>query len=438
MPPQVVSSEQRRWVLPGRPAALAIVLAALLGSGCASGDAEPAAPGDDPGAAVPAASAGTAPETADSTSPDAEAGAGSQALTTPPAQPQAPPAARPQAPPVQPQQPPVQPQAPPVQPQAPPVQQQASQSSAARTFPPPEVWEALRQCESQGDYGFVHPSGDYFGAYQFTIATWDRLANQRYTSLLGVLPSEASPADQDRMAYYLWFESGQARWPACSHVFSGDPPAGTTEVSEAADPPEVADPSEVTDVVGMADVAETSGANGSAAVTEEAVGGEPFEPRLEDRLPPSPPPPATDTVTPTTTTAPPTTTTTTTAPPPTTTTTTTAPTSTNTPTEVDPSMQPAVPPDVSDFPTPEQWAALRSCESNGNYRAVSSNGLYYGAYQFWPDTWDYIAARSYPRLVGVLPSAATTHDQDRMAYRLWEERADEPWPVCGRHLRAGG
>ena len=100
-------------------------------------------------------------------------------------------------------------------------------------------------------------------------------------------------------------------------------------------------------------------------------------------------------------------------------------------------MQPAIPPDVEGFPTPEQWEALRFCESSGNYRAVSRNGLYYGAYQFWPDTWDFVAKRNYPRLVGILPSAATTHDQDRMAYRLWEERGDQPWPVCGRYLRPG-
>ena len=88
------------------------------------------------------------------------------------------------------------------------------------------------------------------------------------------------------------------------------------------------------------------------------------------------------------------------------------------------------------FPTPEQWEALRFCESSGNYRAVSPDGRFHGAYQFWRDTWDFVARRNYPRLVGVLPSAATPQDQDRMAYRLYEGRGAQPWPVCGRYLVA--
>ncbi|MYE67440.1 MAG: hypothetical protein F4236_04560 [Acidimicrobiia bacterium] len=262
-------------------------------------------------------------------------------------------------------------------------------TSGVRTFPASEVWEALRQCQSQGDYGFEHPSGQHFGAYQFTVATWDRLATQRYTDLLGVLPSEATPADQDRMAYYLWIESGPARWPACSHVFTGDPPP----VAAAA-----------------------SGADQAAPPTEATPEGVPA-----DTLPAevATPPPAAEDVQPEESAA------------------TTA--DSDLPVlSLDPADQPAVPPDVAGFPTPEQWEALRFCESSGNYGAVSPDRRYYGAYQFWPDTWDSVAGRNYPRLLGILPSAATTHDQDRMAYRLWEERGDQPWPVCGRHLRTGG
>ena len=266
------------------------------------------------------------------------------------------------------------------------------------------MWEALRQCESQGDYGFVHPSGQYFGAYQFTVATWDRLAGQRYTELLGVLPAEAAPADQDRMAYYLWIESGSAPWPACRHVFSGEPPPdGTAAPATAPASPPDPPPDEG-----------DGGENPAPAPSSEETAG--ADPDGEDA---SGPPPtgdagersdgAPDTTQPQGTPEP----------------------------EVDPSLQPAIPPDVPGFPTPEQWADLRHCESSGNYRAVSPDDRYYGAYQFWPDTWDFVASRNYPRLVGILPSAATTHDQDRMAYRLWEERGDQPWPVCGRHLRPG-
>jgi hypothetical protein len=268
-------------------------------------------------------------------------------------------------------------------------------ASGTREFPSNSVWEALRQCQSQGDYGFVHPSGEYFGAYQFTVATWDRLARQRYTDLLGILPSEADPAEQDRMAYYLWIESGHARWPACSHVFTGAPaPDGDGGVSPPPPPvPEENAPAEPGASQGPDAAGETAtpGDDGSAGTGTPEEAGTPA----------------------TTTTSP-----------------------ADLPQlEIDPSVQPAIPPDVAGFPTEEQWEALRSCESNGNYQAVSRNGRFFGAYQFWPETWDSVARRNYPRLEGILPSAATPQDQTRMAYRLWEERGDQPWPVCGRHLR---
>ena len=258
---------------------------------------------------------------------------------------------------------------------------------AGRPFPSSAVWGALRQCQSQGDYGFVHPSGQYFGAYQFTVATWDRLAGQRYTHLLGVLPSDAAPEDQDRMAYYLWQESGPARWPACGHVFTGDPPPaepGTVGV----DPPAAATSGGSDgDEAGTDTGGETPSPTAPAGETD--TGGEVLHPEDLPSL------------------------------------------------EIDPSVQPAFPPDTEGFPTPEQWEALRHCESTGNYQAVNSRRIYFGAYQFWPDTWDSLARRHWPRLVGVLPSAATPQDQTRMAYKLYEERGDQPWPVCGRYLRAG-
>ena len=359
--------------------AAVVAVAVLLGSACGSDGAEPADPNPAPAtsAAAQPAPAGEGVETAAGAeaAPPASGDTVGPAPPEEPAQAAAPPAPSPQPPPGPSPQPPPGPSPQPLV---------HLDTSGVRTFPEPEVWEALRQCESLGDYGFVHPSGEYFGAYQFTVATWDRLARQRYTELQGILPSEAAPADQDRMAYYLWIESGHARWPACSHVFTGDPP------------PE------------------------QPASDEGVVAGVPFEPAPgDDEALPAPPPgaePAESGETGVTTTTSP----------------------ADLPAlDIDPAMQPAIPPDVEGFPTPEQWEALRLCESSGNYRAVSRNNRYYGAYQFWPDTWDFVARRNYPRLVGILPSAATTHDQDRMAYRLWEERGDQPWPVCGRYLRPG-
>jgi hypothetical protein len=109
-------------------------------------------------------------------------------------------------------------------------------------------------------------------------------------------------------------------------------------------------------------------------------------------------------------------TTTTTAPPPTT----TAPTTT----------VEAAPPASGD-PTPNQWAALRQCESSGNYTVVSANGRYRGAYQFSQATWDGVARMHASSLVGVDPAAANPADQDAMALALWRQSGWSPWPHCG-------
>jgi hypothetical protein len=86
-------------------------------------------------------------------------------------------------------------------------------------------------------------------------------------------------------------------------------------------------------------------------------------------------------------------------------------------------------------PTAAQWAALRNCESGGNYAAISANGLYFGAYQFHPGTWDSTASYAgRGDLVGVRPDHAAPSDQDAMARALYDRRGSSPWPHCGRHL----
>ena len=47
-----------------------------------------------------------------------------------------------------------------------------------------------------------------------------------------------------------------------------------------------------------------------------------------------------------------------------------------------------------------QLARLRQCESGGNYRISSASGAYRGAYQFHRGTWNSVASRHYPYLVG--------------------------------------
>lgn len=75
------------------------------------------------------------------------------------------------------------------------------------------VLACIRRRESGGNYSIVSANGLYYGAYQFMRSTWDstaRLAGR--TELVGVVPSQASPADQDAMALFLYRRSGSAPW----------------------------------------------------------------------------------------------------------------------------------------------------------------------------------------------------------------------------------
>jgi uncharacterized protein YabE (DUF348 family) len=62
----------------------------------------------------------------------------------------------------------------------------------------------------------------------------------------------------------------------------------------------------------------------------------------------------------------------------------------------------------------QEWLRkLRECESGGNYQTNTGNG-FYGAYQFMISTWDSVARRVRPDLVGVRPDRASAPDQDYM------------------------
>jgi hypothetical protein len=92
---------------------------------------------------------------------------------------------------------------PPPPPPAPPVR---VATAPARSLANP--WSALRQCESNGNYGENSGNG-YYGAYQFTLGTWRSLG-------LGGLPSQAAPATQDQAAQQLQARRGWGQWPACA------------------------------------------------------------------------------------------------------------------------------------------------------------------------------------------------------------------------------
>ena len=110
--------------------------------------------------------------------------------------------------------------------------------------------------------------------------------------------------------------------------------------------------------------------------------------------------------------------------------------------EAAPSVTDALPPEPTPAPvvappgtSASQWAALRECESGGDYSITNPSGKYRGAYQFDRSTWNSIAERHAPALVGVDPASASPADQDALAFALYSERGARPWPHCGRHLR---
>ena len=71
--------------------------------------------------------------------------------------------------------------------------------------------------ESGGDYHAISPDCLYFGAWQFLRSTWDSTARASDRPwLAGVVPSDASPADQDYIAAVLWHDGrGCSHWGAC-------------------------------------------------------------------------------------------------------------------------------------------------------------------------------------------------------------------------------
>lgn len=73
----------------------------------------------------------------------------------------------------------------------------------------------------------------------------------------------------------------------------------------------------------------------------------------------------------------------------------------------------------------ETLEAIADCESGGDPEIVSSSGLYYGKYQFSPDTWESVGGKG-------LPSEASEAEQDYRAALLYERSGPGQWPVCGQ------
>jgi uncharacterized protein YabE (DUF348 family) len=69
-------------------------------------------------------------------------------------------------------------------------------------------WAALAQCESGGNPKAVNPAGPYYGLYQFDVGTWQSNGGSG-------IPTDASPAEQTRVAQNLYNARGAAPWPVC-------------------------------------------------------------------------------------------------------------------------------------------------------------------------------------------------------------------------------
>ena len=79
---------------------------------------------------------------------------------------------------------------------------------------------------------------------------------------------------------------------------------------------------------------------------------------------------------------------------------------------------------------PAVLAQIAECESGGDITAVSSNGMYYGKYQFSKSTWKANGGQ------GTNPTEASEAEQDRVATKLYKAEGLDPWPACGSKIDA--
>ncbi len=76
-----------------------------------------------------------------------------------------------------------------------------------RIDPTQAQWEALRHCESSGNYR-VNTGNGYYGAYQFDQTTWESVGGSGR-------PHWAEPEMQDARARLLYARRGPQPWPIC-------------------------------------------------------------------------------------------------------------------------------------------------------------------------------------------------------------------------------
>ncbi|MEU2000631.1 transglycosylase family protein [Rhodococcus sp. NPDC019627] len=99
----------------------------------------------------------------------------------------------------------------------------------------PHNWDAVAECESGGDWTIDTGNG-YYGGLQFLPETWKSHGGKGD-------PSEASRAEQIRIAEKVLQSQGVGAWPDCGQYLT-DP----VEVPETNEPPETPDVGEVPEV----------------------------------------------------------------------------------------------------------------------------------------------------------------------------------------------
>lgn len=74
------------------------------------------------------------------------------------------------------------------------------------------------------------------------------------------------------------------------------------------------------------------------------------------------------------------------------------------------------------------WGKIAQCESGGNARAVSPNGLYRGLYQISASTWAAYGGTSY----AARPDLASPSQQLAVAQKIQQGQGWNAWPTCSR------
>lgn len=201
--------------------------------------------------------------------------------------------------------------------------------------------------------------------------------------------------------------------PDLSQVELASPPASASEVVVTTPPVDDADLTRWSAVVDLDRLPAPPEATEPEPEPELVDTDEPsFQASTEATAPPATDPPAPEATTP--------------PPPPT----------TEAPPPPPPATDPPAPPPATGL-SASDLAALRGCESGGNYGAYNPAGPYMGAYQFHQSTWNAVASwLGRGDLAGVAPHDASPAVQDAMAVGLWRKSGPGQWPHCGKHLPA--